>query len=55
VPALARGFGFVQRLWYSGARVGGDLLDMIQWFSDDVASRCIAYLGFEWISAVLQQ
>jgi hypothetical protein len=33
----------------------GDLQHMIQQSDDIAASRCIAYLGFEWINALLQQ
>ncbi len=34
---------------------GGDLSEMIQASDDRAASRCIAYLGFEWINALLEQ
>jgi hypothetical protein len=53
VPALAKGFGFQSS--FASTLMGGDLRAMIQQSDDGAASRCIAYLGFEWINAVLQQ
>lgn len=53
VQTLSRGVGFSSG--FGNVLLGGDLRDMIQWSDDRASSRCIAYLGFEWINALLRQ